>query len=176
MKTLCLLRHAKADRAKAGQDAPALSDHDRPLVPRGVAAAGLVGRSFKQHALHPHLVLCSTARRATETARLILAELDAPPPVESERGLYLCGAQALLKRLNEAPDSVDTLMLVAHNPDVHILSVALAAHGDKTLRGALQDKFPTGACAVVTFDTACWRAVASGEGRLTAFILPRTLV
>ncbi|HYG85860.1 MAG TPA: histidine phosphatase family protein [Azospirillum sp.] len=170
MKTLCLLRHAKSS-----WDDPTIPDHDRPLAPRGVKAARLVGRHLEQQGIRPDLILCSTALRATKTLHLVLAELDVQPPVETERGLYLCGAQALLTRLRKAPDSADTLMLLAHNPDIHDLGMSLAGHGDKEARHALRAKFPTGACAILVFDIAHWHEVERGEGRLTAFVQPRML-
>jgi len=170
MKTLCLLRHAKSAWDDAG-----LSDHDRPLAPRGIVAAGLVGRYLKEHGVRPDLVLCSTARRAVETFELLTEAMGDAPPAEYDEGLYLTGAPALLERIRTAPDSAGTLMLVAHNPDLHALGTRLAERdGSKRLR-SLQEKFPTGACAILAFEAAHWRDVAPGTGRLVDFVLPRAL-
>lgn len=170
MKTLCLMRHAKS-----GWDLPMVADHDRPLARRGVEAAPRVGRHLKERGIRPDLVLCSTAKRATETLRLVLAELGTRPPVETERGLYLCGAAALLDRLRKVPDSVKTLLAVGHNPDMHELAIALAGAGDAGTRRELRAKFPTGGCAVLAFDVGHWRDVASGNGHLIEFVRPREL-
>ncbi|WP_448204193.1 SixA phosphatase family protein [Azospirillum sp. sgz302134] len=176
MKTLFLLRHGKSS-----WDDPALDDHDRPLAPRGEKAARLVGRYLKDHKAHVDLVLCSTAVRASDTARRVLAAMDAPDipapeiPVEFEHGLYLCGAHVLLERLRDAPDSASSLMLVAHNPDLHDLARQLTGSGEDRHRKALEEKFPTAACAVLLFETAHWRDLELGAGRLTDFVLPRKL-
>jgi phosphohistidine phosphatase len=171
MKTLCLMRHAKS-----GWDNPSLSDHDRPLTPRGMEAAGLVGRHLKQRGIRPDLALCSTARRAAETLDLVLKELGRGVPVEHDRGLYLAGAPALLDRLRAAPDSVGTLMLSGHNPDMHHLAQHLAGRGDQAALRAVAEKFPTGACAILTFEVERWRDVASGLGTLVEYVRPRMLV
>lgn len=171
MKTLYLMRHGKS-----AWDDPSLDDHDRPLAPRGRKAARLVGHELKERGARIGLVLCSTARRAADTADRLLEVMDAPDiPVERERGLYLCGARVLLERLHDAPESVSSLMLVAHNPDLHDLARELAGSGDERHRTALAEKFPTGACAVLLFEAARWADLDSGAGRLADFILPRKL-
>ncbi|MBP2314066.1 SixA phosphatase family protein [Azospirillum soli] len=171
MKTLYLLRHAKSS-----WDNPALDDHDRPLAPRGEKAAQKIGRHLKEHKAHIDLVLCSTAIRAVDTGRRVLSAMGATTvPVEHERGLYLCGQHVLLERLRDAPDSAGSLMLVAHNPDLHELAQQLVGSGDDHHREALAEKFPTGACAVLLFETMHWRDLDLGAGRLADFVLPRKL-
>ena len=56
MKRLYLLRHAKSD-----WDDPSLSDIERPLSPRGVAAAPKVAEVMQAEGLLPELVICSPA-------------------------------------------------------------------------------------------------------------------
>ncbi|MCG5242624.1 SixA phosphatase family protein [Azospirillum doebereinerae] len=175
MKTLFLLRHAKS-----AWDSPATGDHDRPLAPRGEKAATLVGRHLAAHHARVDLVLCSTALRAVETRKRVMAAMGPPfPPVEHERGLYLCGARTLLERLRDAPDTATGLMLIAHNPDLHELAEELAGGGHHDdphrHRHALTEKFPTGACAVLVFQTMHWRDLDLGAGRLADFVQPRKL-
>ncbi|MCW2243655.1 SixA phosphatase family protein [Azospirillum canadense] len=171
MKTLYLLRHGKS-----AWDDPDLDDHDRPLAPRGQKASRRVGAYLKERKAHFDLALCSTAARAEDTLRRVLAAMDLPNlPVEYERGLYLCGARVLLERLRDAPESAASLMLVAHNPDLHDLARELTGSGDDGHRRALEEKFPTGACAVLLFETVHWRDLDLGAGRLADFILPRKL-
>jgi phosphohistidine phosphatase SixA len=63
---LYLLRHAKSSWKHAE-----LSDHDQPLAARGRRAADAIARHMREQAIAPELVLCSTARRARETAERI---------------------------------------------------------------------------------------------------------
>lgn len=175
MKTLYLLRHGKSSWDDSA-DGPALDDHDRPLAPRGEKAAERVGHYLKEHKAHIDLALCSTALRAEDTLRRVLTAMDgAAFPVEYERGLYLCGAHVLLERLRDAPDSAASLMLVGHNPDLHDLTRDLTGSGEARHRQALEEKFPTAACAVLLFETVHWRDLDLGAGRLADFVLPRKL-
>ena len=65
MKTLWLLRHAKASQGGDG-----LADRDRPLNARGRDAAARIGRHLAEREVCPELVLCSSALRTRETVEL----------------------------------------------------------------------------------------------------------
>ena len=58
MKTLLLIRHAKAERPS-----PAVPDHDRILEERGRRDAPEMGRRLKLRGLQPSLMISSTASR-----------------------------------------------------------------------------------------------------------------
>ncbi len=172
MKTLYLLRHAKS-----AWDDPDLDDHDRPLAPRGARAATLIGRHLRGRQFRPDRILCSTARRARDTLNLILAQLEngANLPVEYGRELYLAGDRALLDRLRRMPDTVESVLLVGHNPGLQNLATRLTGSGDP---GALSDiaaKFPTGAFAELSFPTASWSDIGPRGATLQEFVVPKKL-
>lgn len=170
MKTLHLLRHAKA-----ASDQPGVDDHDRPLASRGLQDAPGIGRHLKSRGVRLDLALCSTARRAIETLDLVLTEIDAPAAVEHEQALYLCGERRLLERLRALPDHIGSVLLVSHNPDMHHLALRLAGSGDPARLQTLRGKFPTGACAALEFPVNHWRDIDRGGGRLVDFTVPKKL-
>lgn len=170
MKTLYLLRHAKSS-----WDSPNGGDHERPLTPRGEMAARAVGVHLAEREARIDLVLCSTARRAVDTMNLVLESLTSRPVVEQERGLYLCGARVLLERLRDAPDDANSVMLVAHNPDLHELAARLCGEASEADEAALSQDYPAGALTVFSFSVSHWHDVAPGRGRLTEYVLPRKL-
>jgi phosphohistidine phosphatase len=171
MKTLHLLRHAKSSR-----DDPALPDHDRPLAPRGEREAALVGRHLGAAGFRPDLVLCSTARRAADTFSIVERELGAAGlAVRHERGLYLSGRDALLARLRSVEDEVSSVLLVAHNPDLHELAVSLAADGPAAAMRDLADGFPTSAFCTLRFAEGGWRDVGPGRARLEKLLFAKRL-
>ncbi|HYE50794.1 MAG TPA: histidine phosphatase family protein [Azospirillaceae bacterium] len=173
MKTLYLLRHAKSAWAD-----PGLADHDRPLAPRGrQAAASMADYIGKRPGGPPplDLVLCSTARRARETLAAVLPAWAPRPPVLEEDGLYLCGADALLRRLRSLADGIDAVLLIAHNPDLQELTLSLARGGAEGLMAQARAKYPTGALARLELDVADWGRLRPGDGRLMEFVLPRNL-
>ena len=171
MKTLHLLRHAKSSR-----NTPTLPDHDRPLAPRGERDATMVGRHLRAAAFHPALVLCSTARRAADTLSILERELGAPGlTVKHERGLYLSGRKALLARLRAVEGGIPSVLLVAHNPDLHELATCLAGGGPAAAVRDLADGFPTSTFCTIRFAGDGWHDIGPGGGILEALVLPRHL-
>src|SRR4051812_21010657 len=81
MRTLVLLRHAKAEHPAEG------SDFDRRLTTRGLADATAAGAWLASSQLSPDLVLCSPATRTRETWSSVSAAL-ARPEVRFEQSLY----------------------------------------------------------------------------------------
>ena len=160
-KHLCLLRHAKSS-----WDDPALPDHARPLAPRGRKAAKVIGECLRRSGIEISLVLCSSARRACETVKLV----GPSGQIEIEHELYGASADELLCRLRDVAEDVETMLLVGHNPAIQELAVGLV--GAETELAAR--KFPTGALATLTF-AGPWRELTWGDADLAAFVTPREL-
>lgn len=166
MKTLYLVRHAKSSH-----DEPGLADHERPLSQHGRRAAAAIGRYLAEKRAAPGLVLCSTAARARETVRRAMDEWRIDAPVEELRSLYLAAPEALLAEIRALDDSLETVVLVGHNPGMAELAQALLP----ALNSQQPTPFPTGAVATFSFDVNCWRDVAPGRGRLDAYVTPGEL-
>ncbi len=170
MRTLALLRHAKAVRD--GHHA----DEDRPLDPRGQRAARLVGAFLGQQPWAFTRVLCSSAERTRQTLDGLREGLPATVRVSVESDLYLASAGALLGRVNALDDAEAGVLLVGHNPGIADLALALAGGGDAAAYARMRDKFPTAALAVLEFDLEHWHDVVPGGGRLAAYSIPKDLV
>ncbi|HYC02554.1 MAG TPA: histidine phosphatase family protein [Azospirillaceae bacterium] len=171
MKTLLLLRHAKAEPGMPGQN-----DHDRALAPRGERNAGTMADYIAERKPAPDLILCSSAARTRATLAPLLARLGGPAPkVEYERILYLCGEEALLDRLRKVPETARTVLLVAHNPDLQQLTLGLAGKGPPEWMADVRTKFPTGALARIELGDAPWSTLTWGMGTLTDLAKPREL-
>jgi len=165
-RTLYVLRHAKSS-----WDDPALSDHERPLAPRGRRAAKRIAKHVRRSEIEPEVVLCSTATRARETLDLLRPALRSPT-VLLEDELYAASAQALLARLRRVPDDVGSVLLIGHNPGLQELVLALAPQGEG--RDRLEAKFPTAALATLTL-AATWSSLAPGGASLAGYVVPREL-
>jgi phosphohistidine phosphatase len=159
---LLLLRHAKAEGAAA-----ASSDHDRPLAPRGVAAAKRVGEWLAGFAPELDLVVASTALRAAETARLALLAGGLETALRLERGFYESDVPTLLEHVRSLDDACRCVLLVGHEPTWSALASALAGGGSLRL--------PTGAVAGVRFEAPTWSAVEPGAGELRFLVTPKVL-
>jgi phosphohistidine phosphatase len=138
VKTLYLLRHAKSSWADTG-----VSDHDRPLTPRGQRAAQEMAKHLRQQGVSPVTVLCSSASRTRETLALVTPAFGRRTKIQVEDELYAAPAEALLERLRRMPERITSAMLIGHNPGLQDLALALAGHGAMLER--LREVFPSGA-------------------------------
>jgi phosphohistidine phosphatase len=171
MRRLYLLRHAKS----AWPDG--VADFDRPLAPRGIEAAGLVGTYLRQQGIAPARILVSTARRTRETLRFVReAWQPEAATIREELRIYAASAATLLAIAREGPAAEASLMLIGHNPGMAELAMSLSdpqhAAADDFRR--MLRKFPTAALAVIDFPQDDWRIVP-GAGRLIRFVTPKQL-
>ena len=149
-----------------------MADRDRPLAPRGHRDAALVGKAIADEP--PDLILCSPAKRTRETVTGILASLKTKPRVVYVDALY--GAPGdYVKTIAENAGGAERLLVVGHNPTIHVTAMVLAGSGKARLREALAAKFPTAALAGIEFEAETWADVRPGAGRLVSFVRPRDL-
>lgn len=131
--TLTLMRHAKSDWKHEN-----LSDHERPLNARGQRDAPEMARRLKNFNALPQLILCSTALRTRETADYLLKVFETSEiGIQYSEDLYLASPGNLLESLEDIPDAVNHVMIIAHNPGIEYLSAVLS--------GMQADKMPTAA-------------------------------
>ncbi|MET7831881.1 histidine phosphatase family protein [Micromonospora sediminicola] len=128
-RTLVLLRHAKAEQER---DAP---DADRSLTARGHADAAAAGAWLARHELLPDVVLCSPARRTRQTWHGVAMGMTGSPPeggpagstpaVRYEPTAYEAHPDELLDLVRAVDPAAGTVLLVAHNPGISLLSALL---------------------------------------------------
>ena len=112
MKKIILIRHAKS-----AWDNPWLTDHDRPLSDRGLRDAPIMAKRVKKRKIYPDLILCSTATRAVETAKILAKEFEFPEKeILFEKNLYHASPNKILKYIHLQKDAKDTMIVVGHNP------------------------------------------------------------
>lgn len=170
MKTLYLLRHAKS----LWPDPPA-PDLERPLNKRGKRAAALMGGYFKAQGIAPEVVLCSPAARTRETLERLDEARGQRAPVRLLKTLYLAPPDRLLATARGLENELQSAMIVAHEPGIGHFALAMSEADASSARGDLEQKFPTGALAVIAFPVERWRDIDEGSGRLVAFVRPRDL-
>jgi phosphohistidine phosphatase len=168
VKRLWLLRHAKSS-----WDQPSLPDPDRPLAPRGRRAADLLAAHLAASEVRPTVVLCSSSLRTRETLAAVLPALGDALEIRIEPALYGAGAAQLLDQLRQVPDKASSAMLIAHNPGIQDLALALAAGGPALAE--LGEKYPTGALATLELDVERWRDLDHGMATATTLVTPRSL-
>ncbi|MEM9715268.1 MAG: histidine phosphatase family protein [Pseudomonadota bacterium] len=166
MKRLILIRHAKSSWDFGG-----LSDHERPLNPRGQEACSRIAGWLQKNDYRPDEVLCSTATRCRETYDRIAAKMGLDVPISHLQNLYHASAESLLACLRSAEG--ETVMMLAHNPGIGDFAALIHAHPlPQTQQFAL---YPTAATTVMDFDIADWTEAAWDTGKGLGFVIPREL-
>ena len=117
MKTLVILRHAKAEPADAAK-----KDFHRRLTDRGREEAEAVAQTLAQNKIAPDLVLSSSAPRAAQTARLAAPQ----SPRKKSKSLYAASPEQWMERLRKIPPKAKTVLAVGHNPECEDLVFALS--------------------------------------------------
>jgi phosphohistidine phosphatase len=169
MLQLAILRHAKSS-----WDHPGADDFDRPLNARGEAAAPVMGAKLASLGFSPDLILCSPARRTRQTFEHIKAKFTNPDwHVKFDDTMYLANASDLADIVRNRGGEARKLLLIGHNPGVHALATMLTGSGDASSLATMAEKFPTAALAVLSFDSAQWRDIKPGTGRLETFTTPK---
>src|ERR1700750_1076444 len=174
MRSLMLLRHAKTEN-----HAPSGGDQDRRLDDRGRLDAAEVGAWIGRHPPFPGLALVSPAIRAHQTWQIAweaMKGLVPPPQVELVPELYGADPGELLHSIRSVSAAdPKRLLLVAHNPGMHELALALAGSGDAAGRKALAGNLPTSGLAVFDFAVNDWADVAFRLGKLLVFVTPENV-
>jgi phosphohistidine phosphatase len=142
MKTLLIMRHAKSS-----WDNDRLADFDRPLNDRGRRDAPRMGKLLAQLEIVPDLVISSSAKRASETAELAALAASYPGEIRYAEELYLADPERYVELARQSDDSVSTLLLVGHNPDVEELVADLSGK---------EERMPTAALAVFHLPIDNW--------------------
>lgn len=164
MQRLILMRHAEAERPVAGG-----SDRERPLSAQGRADAARMGQALAVRGLRPDLALVSPSTRTHQTWDL-LHDAFGDVDVRLEDRLYNAEADTLRHAVEAAEDEAGCLIVLAHNPGVHVLAMEYLteAAASPAVSDRLGGGFPTGAAAVFGIDPA-------GRPRFEGYLKPGDL-
>jgi len=164
MQRLILMRHARAEKTSASGH-----DRDRPLSDRGRADAAAMGRALAARDMRPDLAIVSPAARTRQTWDL-LHDAFGDVQLREDESLYNGGAETLRRFVEAGEDEAGCLMVVAHNPGVHLLAVEylVESAASPAVLDRMSGGFPPGAAAIFTVDVA-------GRCAFEGYIQPRDL-
>ena len=162
MKTLLLMRHAKSSWKH-----PDNPDHDRPLNKRGKKDAPLMGHLIKDKELVPQCILCSTAKRATETSEIVIKSSGFEGKVDYLDSLYMAEPNVYLESLQTLPDEIERVMVIGHNPGLEGLLQIISGR---------VESLPTSSIAHIILPVNQWKDLnLDTEGELVENISPEDL-
>lgn len=153
MKTLYLVRHAKASRDEKG-----INDWERPLTVSGIYRAQKVAKKLYDEKIHPARMISSHAFRSLNTALIFAMNLRYPvSAIEISSSLYEHKASDILDMLKKQNDSISSIMLFGHNPSIS----DLCEHLTRKKVGEL----PTSVVTCIQFKTAKWSEIGKLAGK-----------
>ncbi|MEL6950164.1 MAG: histidine phosphatase family protein [Pseudomonadota bacterium] len=159
--SLTLMRHAKSS-----WDDASLSDHDRPLNARGERDAPEMGQRLKSRGIRPSLILASTARRTTETARAVARAVGFPLEfIHRERGLYLASPDEIMATVCDQDPTFRNIIVIGHNPGMSYLANALSDD--------LPGDMPTAAMITLEADVDDWQGFAYAARCVVGYDYPK---
>ena len=147
-KQLLIMRHAKSS-----WDDDSMTDHERPLNPRGLRDAPRMAQFLNANNLVPDLIVSSDANRARSTAKLVSEHLNNTElQVEFTEEFYLAAPDVYLEYAQRLSDQYERPMFIGHNPGMEVLVNSL---GD-----GKSQSMSTAAIAVAVFEFDMWKKLA----------------
>ncbi len=159
MKTLYIIRHAKSSWHH-----PNLKDDNRPLNERGKRDAPFMANLLFEKGIKSELLISSTAVRANATADFFEDKLLIGKYILNQN-LYLAGIQELLKILSGNFETINSIMIVGHNPGLTDLI--------EFLTNQFFDNLPTCGIVCIELDIESWKEINKGTGKIVFFDYPK---
>jgi phosphohistidine phosphatase len=168
-KTIYLARHAKS-----AWDTAAPTDFDRPLSNRGMDDAIAMGKALNFQSWKPEKIISSPALRAQLTCLAYCEYLDFDTNlIHWQKEHYAAYMVTLLQCLTNLPETLNSVMLLGHNPAMEDLLIHLC--GDLSDYRQQNGKlFTTGNIARLS-TKGKWRDLIMGEAIMIQLLRPKEL-
>lgn len=123
--------------------------------------ATALGFYLKRKNLQPEKVFVSAAARTRETFSLINGTLELNTSAETRQDIYNADFDTLHEIISAMSENIGSLMLVGHNPGMHMLAMFFASATNDLV------SFPPATLCVLNFDTP-WADIQRHGGRVIA--------
>ncbi len=157
MKTLYIMRHPQKD-VKSSSD-----DFFLTLTTQGEADAHTVAKKLFTKGVNIDLIVSSPSLRTEITSMILSKELHLNKSIAYNEVLYQGYLEELIESVNFTFHTVDTLMLVGHNP----LLTNFVNHFV-----GYKDKINVGEIFKLEFDTSSWVEIDFSNAKLAEIIKP----
>jgi phosphohistidine phosphatase len=161
MKKLYIVRHTQKDDEIQGQD-----DYDRELSDHGINDALNMAKQLSDKNVKINLIVASPANRTRKTAEIFAQELNYRKSVMYNEVLYMAFVNELLETITYTFDTVDTMLLVGHNPSLTALAITLVD---------FKEKFEMGGIMEIEFDCDSWIDICKENAKLISYIHPKNI-
>ena len=158
MKKLYIVRHAQKENELLEQD-----DYDRELSPEGIQDAQNMAKFFALKNLPIDLIVASPAKKKKKTAEIFAEALKYNKTIMLNEVLYMAFVNELIETISYTFDTVDSVLLVGHNPSLTALAITLVG---------FKEKFQMGAIMEIEFDCNSWIDICKENAKLICYDYP----
>lgn len=160
MKKLILIRHAKSSWQYN------INDFERPLLDIGIDKSIKVAQKAKAFIENNSLILSSSSKRASETAKIFLERWNINlTKITFLNSLYTFDLNQLEKIVKSSPNSYNNLILFGHNTAI---TDFVNKFGDIFI-----DNVPTSGFVSIIFEATSWEDI--NKGKTDKVLFPRDI-
>lgn len=163
-RRLFLLRHAQASSISG-------DDKARSLTPKGRDDAQALGIAMRDKKLIPDYILCSSAMRTKQTLEGIQRTLGIEN-VSFSDVLYNGSAGDYLHCIQQADDTHQNILIVAHNPSIYDIVILLGGLGPDPVLQRLSEGYSPATLSVIECSCEKWTDIKPVENTLTHILNP----
>ncbi len=156
MKTLYILRHAQKDESK-----PEQYDYDIELTQKGEEDSKLLGEKLKSKNILPDLIVSSPAIRARKTAENVSEKIGYTKSVMYNEVIYQAFLHEIVESITYTFDTVDSLMIVGHNPSLSALAITYAG---------FKEEMDMASVVRIDFNCSSWTSIDKSNAKLIEYI------
>lgn len=156
MKTLYILRHAEKDESN-----PEQYDYDVKLTLKGEEDSKLLGEKLKAKNILPDLIVSSPAIRARETAENVSEIIGYTKSVMYNEVIYQAFLHEIIESITYTFDTVDSLMVVGHNPSLTALAITYAG---------FKEEMDMASVIRIDFNCSSWTSIDKSNATFVEYI------
>ncbi len=150
VRKIFLLRHGEAMMPDYG-----MKDIERPLTSKGANQIRELGKELAQTSFKPDLVYCSPAVRTQQTLEHLSESMGQEWETELRPDIYEAAVRSLFEVLCESDNSIQSILLVGHNPGITYLAEYLSGEGIVGMR--------PGDLVKLDFAIGAWKELSQGS-------------
>ncbi len=156
MKKLYILRHAQKDESVQVD-----YDYDIELSQKGREDSIIIGQKLKERNVKPDLIVASPSIRTRQTAQIVAKQIAYRKNIMYNEVIYEAFLNEIIESITYTFDTIDTLMIVGHNPSL----TALAA-----IFGGLKEELKMGSVVRIDFNCNSWTTIDKSNAQLIEHI------
>jgi len=131
MKRLFIVRHTAENKENLSDD------YDIKLSSKGIQKATNMAKDLANTNANIDLIVTSPAIRTRQTAQIFAKELGYNKTIILSEVLYKAFVNELIETITYTHDTVNTMLLIGHNPSLTALAITLVDFKEKFQEGAI---------------------------------------